>query len=107
MSSAPLTIDVPHRLGKQAAIERLKSRIGELDRHLPGGGKATSHWVSDNVMALEVIAMGQTVSARLEVEDALVRVQLVLPAMLGFFSGMISSAVREGGAKVLEDKSKN
>lgn len=102
MSSAPISIDVPHKLGKAAAIARLKSRIGELDRHIPGG-KATSSWPSEDVMALEVVTMGQTVSARLEVEDALVRVQLILPAMLGFFSGMISSAVREGGAKVLED----
>ena len=103
MSSAPLAIDVPHKLGRAAAIERLKSRVGELDRHIPGG-KATASWVSDNVMALEVIAMGQTVSARLEVEEAVVHVQLVLPPLLGFFSGMISSAVREGGAKLLDDK---
>lgn len=105
MSSAPISIDVPHKLGKAAAIERLKNRIGELDRHIPGG-KATASWIGENVMALEVATMGQTVSARLEVEDTVVRVQLILPPMLGFFSGMISSAVREGGEKLLEDKSR-
>jgi hypothetical protein len=48
--------------------------------------------------------MGQSIGARLEVEEARVRVHLELPAMLAMFSGMIGSAVRESGAKLLEDK---
>ena len=106
MSSAPLTIDVPHKLGKAAAIARLRSKVGGLAGHIPGGAaKVSSSWPAEDIMALDVVAMGQSVSARLEVEDACVRVQLMLPAMLGFFSGMISTAVREGGEKLLEDKS--
>ena len=105
--SGPVTIDVPHQLGRAAAIERLRSRIGELAGHIPGGmATVNSSWPSDNVMALEVTTMGQTISARLEVEDTRVRVELVLPMMLSFFSGMISAAVREGGEKLLEDKNK-
>ena len=106
MSSAPISIDVPHKLGKAAAIARLKSKTGTLKDHLPGGGAAqvNSSWIAENVLALEIAALGQTVSARLEVEDRLVRVQLVLPPMLGFFSGMIAAAVREGGTKLLDDK---
>ena len=56
-------------------------------------------------MALDVAAMGQHVSARLEVMDRIVRVHLLLPPMLGFFSGMIGNAVRDRGAVLLEDKS--
>ena len=107
MSSAPISIDVPHKLGKAAAIERLKSKTGTLKDHLPGGGAAqvNASWIADNVLALEIAAMGQTVSAQLEVEETVVHVQLILPPMLGFFSGMISAAVREGGTKLLQDKS--
>ena len=105
--SAPVTIDVPHRLGRDGARERLRSRIGELKDHIPGGmATVASSWPSEDEMALEIGAMGQAVSARLEVQETLVRVHLVLPPMLAFFSGMIGSAVREGGTRMLEDKSK-
>lgn len=103
--TAPLVIDVPHRLGKASARARLRARVGELKDHIPGGmATVASSWPGEDEMALEVGAMGQTVSARLEVEETRVRVHLVLPAMLGFFSGMIGAAIKEGGTRMLEDK---
>ena len=101
-----MTIDVPHRLGRDGARARLRSRVGELKDHIPGGmATVASSWPTEDEMALEIGAMGQTVSARLEVQETLVRVHLVLPPMLAFFSGMIGAAVREGGTRMLEDKS--
>jgi len=105
MSSQPVTIDVPHRLGRAGARERLESRIGELDKHIPGGmAEVRSSWTSEDEMAIDVTAMGQRVAAKLEVQDTIVRVHLLLPPMLAFFSGMISAAVRDGGERMLEDK---
>lgn len=102
----PLTIDVPHKLGRAAARARMKARIGDLAGHIPGGfADVQSAWPSENEMALNIKAMGQEIAARLEVEETIVRVHLMLPAMLGFFSGAIQSAVKEGGTRMLEDKS--
>ena len=104
--TAPLTIDVPHRLGKDGARARLRSRTGELAQHIPGGmADVRASWPTEDEMMLDISAMGQTIAARLEVEDARVRVHLVLPAMLSFFSGMIGAAVRDQGTRMLEDKS--
>ena len=103
--SAPLTIDVPHKLGRAGARERLKARAGDLASHIPGGiADVRSTWTGEDELTLDISAMGQTIAARLEVQDTLVRVHLVLPPMLSFFSGMIGSAVREGGTRMLEDK---
>ena len=103
--SAPLTIDVPHKLGRAAARERLRTRSGELASHMPGGiADVRSAWASENEMTLDITAMGQTIAARLEVQDTLVRVHLTLPPMLSFFSGMIGAAVRDQGTKLLEDR---
>jgi len=102
---APLTIDVPHHLGREGAKARLSSRVGELGSHMPGGmAEVTSSWSGPYEMALRISAMGQGIAARLEVEEARVRVHLDLPPMLAMFSGLIGNAVREGGAKMLEDK---
>lgn len=103
--NAPLVIDVPHKLGRAAARERLRSRSGDLASHMPGGiADVRSSWPNDDEMNLDITAMGQTIAARLEVQDQLVRVHLVLPPMLSFFSGMIGAAVRDQGTKLLEDR---
>ncbi len=100
--AVPVSIDVPHKLGRAGARERLKSRIGELGGHMPGGvGQVRSSWTSEDEIALEISAMGQTIPAKLEVMDACVRVHISLPPMLAYFSGMIGAAVRDQGTKLL------
>lgn len=103
---SPVTIDVPHRLGRAGARARMKARVGDLAGHIPGGfAEVTSSWTGEDEMRLDVKAMGQEITARLEVQDSLVRVHLMLPPMLAFFSGAIGAAVKEGGTRMLEDKS--
>ena len=103
-----MMIDIPHSLGAEEAKRRLKSRIGELSSHIPGGAaEVRSNWPTEDRMTLSVDAMGQSVSTVLDVEDKIIRLQLQLPAMLSFMSGAIEKAIRMGGAAVLlEDKSK-
>ena len=103
----PVTVDVPHRLGRDGAKKRISARLGDLAGHLPGGAaEVRSSWPGDYEMMLDITAMGQQVATRLEIQDALVRVHLLLPPMLGFFSGMIGNAVRDQGTKLLKDRSK-
>ncbi|HZF44053.1 MAG TPA: polyhydroxyalkanoic acid system family protein [Sphingomonadaceae bacterium] len=106
--SKPMMIDIPHSLGREEAKRRLKSRIGELAGHIPGGAADVRHgWPTEDRMELSVDALGQSVSTVLDVEDKIIRLQLKLPAMLSFMSGAIEKAIRKGGAAVLlEDKSK-
>ncbi|MDO6412787.1 polyhydroxyalkanoic acid system family protein [Sphingomonas sp. BIUV-7] len=103
----PITVDVPHSLGRAGARERMKARIGDLAGHIPGGlAEVQSAWPNENEMVLNIKAMGQDIAASLEVEEARVRVHLMLPGMLGYFSAAIQAAVKEGGTRMLEDKSK-
>jgi len=98
--AVPVIIDVPHKLGRDGARERLRTRFAELGGHMPGGvGEVHASWPGDYEMALEIGAMGQSIPARLEVMDDCVHVSL--PPMLAYFSGMIGAAVREQGTKLL------
>jgi hypothetical protein len=100
--TTPLTVDVPHRLGQAGARERLKARVGSLEGQMPAAIGAVSHrWAGENELRLDVTAMGQTIPACLEILDSVVRVHVELPAMLGFFSGMIGAAVKDRGTKLL------
>ena len=103
-----MIIDIPHKLGREEAKRRLTGRIGELSSHLPGGAAdVRTEWPTENRMTLAVDAMGQTVGTVLDIEETHIKLQLQLPAMLGFMSGAIEKAIRAGAGKVLlEDKSK-
>ncbi len=103
-----MIVDIPHKLGREEAKRRLKSRIGELSNHIPGGAAdVRTAWPTEDRMTLDVDAMGQTVSTVLDVSETHIKLQLQLPAMLGFMSGAIEKAIRAGAGKVLlEDKSK-
>ena len=96
--TAPTIIEIPHRIGKAEAKRRMKARIGELPAHIPGGvAEVRADWPAEDRMALDVKALGQSVSATLDVEEAVIRVALVLPPMLGLFAGKISEIVRQKG----------
>lgn len=105
--SAPVHVAIPHKLGKDEARRRLKSRIGELPGHIPGGVAAvSSEWPGEDVMQLDVKAMGQEVKARIVVLDNALDVTIDLPPMLSFFGDIIRKAVAaKGGALLLEDSS--
>ena len=95
-------IDIPHALGRDEAKRRMKARVGNLAAKLPGGAATvTSSWLAEDRMRLDIVTMGQTIAAVLDVEDRLVRVSLDLPPMLAFMSGAIAAIVKRSGEELL------
>lgn len=104
--SQSLVIDLPHSLGTEEARRRMEGGVGKLASHIPGGAAdVRHHWEGDS-MHLAVAAMGQTVTCRIDVQDKKVRVELILPGMLGMFAGQIEAYLRGKGGQLLEDRSK-
>ncbi|HEX9965270.1 MAG TPA: polyhydroxyalkanoic acid system family protein [Allosphingosinicella sp.] len=103
--STPLTVDLPHKLGAQEARRRIERNVGKLSEHIPGGAQVASRWEGDR-LHLDVGAMGQQVATRIEIQETLVRMTVMLPPALAFFRGMIEPLIRSQGAAMLEDKSK-
>jgi hypothetical protein len=96
------TVDLPHSLGRAGAKARLQANVGQLAAHIPGGVAAVeTRWPGPDRMVIEVAALGQQVTATLDIEDALVRVSFDLPGMLGFMSAAIAAAVRREGGRLL------
>ena len=102
--TAPITVDLPHTLGAEEARRRIAGGIGGLTNHIPGGAEVQSGWTG-NRLDLKVTAMGQEIAARIDVQEKLVRVEVMLPPMLGFFGKPIEALLRRQGAQLLEDKS--
>ena len=78
--AAPLSVSIPHSLGRAEAQRRLKSGL----QGLPQAGLLQvdqQAWI-DNRMTFNVRALGQSVPGSLEVLDDAVRLEVVLPALL-------------------------
>jgi putative polyhydroxyalkanoate system protein len=104
----PIEVELPHKLGRDEAHRRIADNVHKLRDHLPGGAAShvQSNWAGDT-LNLDITAMGQTVAARLDVEETKVRVRVALPGMLSFFAGPIEAALKaKGGDLLLEDKNK-
>ena len=74
----PIEVDLPHRLGKAAAKQRIEGGFGKLAGFIPGGHVAEHQWTGDT---LHFVAegMGQRVAVRLDVGDSNVHASFELP----------------------------
>ena len=90
---------------RPSSISRIENGSGSLGRHLPAGSTVQSGWSGDT-LNLTVAPMGQEVRAAVDVQETIVRVEIVLPPALGFFRPLIEAGIRKGGEQMLEDKSK-
>jgi hypothetical protein len=101
--TAPIQVDLPHKLGAAEAKRRIDGGIGRLKDFIPGGAEVRSAWTGDR-LGLQVSAMGQEVNAQLDVRESHVRVEILLPPALAFFGKAIEAALRRKGTELLEDK---
>ena len=99
----PIQVDLPHKLGRDEARRRIANNIHKLKEHIPGGAHVTSAWSGDE-LALAVNALGQSVEAKIAVEETKVHVEVMLPGMLAMFAGPIEAMLQKKGNILLEDK---
>jgi putative polyhydroxyalkanoate system protein len=98
----PIDVDLPHDLGKDEARRRIANNIHKLEQHIPGGAAVQSGWTGDQ-LNLDVAAMGQQVTATIDVMEDKVHLKVLLPGMLGMFAGVIQGALQKKGGVLLED----
>lgn len=103
--SQPIDVDLPHNLGKDEARRRIANNIHKLEQHIPGGANVQSAWTGDQ-LNLNIAAMGEAVTATIDVLDTKVHLKVLLPGMLGMFGGLVAAALQKKGNVLLEDHSK-
>src|SRR3954451_144282 len=97
----PIALDIPHKLGREAAKARVSDGIGKLAGMFPGGGNVEHRWEGDSLY-FTVSAMGQRVASRLDVFDDKVHAEVDLPPFLALFADKIREKLRHEGPKLLE-----
>jgi hypothetical protein len=102
--SKPLIVEIPHQLGREEARRRLEAGVGQLKAKF--GDKLNSvdeSWSGDHLDVV-VKAMGQAISAGLDVEADHVRLEMQLPWMLAMLAEKAKGFIRKEGQLLLEKK---
>ncbi|MVT67395.1 polyhydroxyalkanoic acid synthase [Bradyrhizobium pachyrhizi] len=98
--SAPLIVSIPHNLGRDEAMRRLKTGLSRATANLPVMSVDEERW-DDNRMSFRVRALGQVAVGHVDVEDAHVRVEVTLPWLLQRFAEVAQAAIRKRGQLLL------
>lgn len=97
-----MRVSLPHTLGREEVRRRFHARAPDLAGAFPAGmAEVTQRWADEDHLVMEIRALGQVLSGEVVIEDQAVVVTLDLPPALGFVGGMIESAVRQKGTKLL------
>jgi hypothetical protein len=100
----PVTVTIPHELGKAEAKRRLAESFGSIRQQLAGGSialaKVDETWEGDR-MRFEATALGQHIRGHLDVGDTAVVVQIMLPRILGALAKLITRRVSDEGRQLL------
>lgn len=101
---APLVVSIPHRLGRDEAVRRLKSGLTRAAASVPVLKVDEERWDGDR-MIFRVRALGQAAAGHVDIADDHVRVEVTLPWLLQRFAEVAQAAIRQRGNLLLTKRS--
>jgi putative polyhydroxyalkanoic acid system protein len=101
---APLVVSIPHQLGREEAVRRLKVGLTRAASSLPVLKVDEETWQEDR-MTFRVRALGQAASGHVDVADDHVRLEVTLPWLLQRFAEVAQIAIRNRGNLLLTKRS--
>ena len=103
--SRPVVVTIPHRLGKQEAVRRLKAGFSNL-RSSFGEGLVVvkDEWAGDH-LDFRAGLLGQTTTGTVDVAEDHVRLEVQLPLVLALLADKAKALVQKQGQLMLEKPS--
>jgi hypothetical protein len=101
--SKPIVVTIPHSLGKDEAMRRLKSGLGSVSSNVPIIRIDEEAWTG-NQLAFRFSAIGQTAQGTADVQDDSVRIEVVLPWFLQKVAETVQSTIASRAQILLEKK---
>ena len=102
--SEPLVVVIPHRLGKDEALRRIKEGLGRAKAEFAWLLSLNEEvWTGDR-LAFRAAALGQQASGFIDVYDASVRLEITLQWLLARFAHAAQRVIGQKGQLMLEKK---
>jgi hypothetical protein len=101
--SGPLIVTIPHKLGKEEALRRIKPARGNAASSFPVLKVEEETWAGDR-MDFRVRALGQVATGNILVAEDNVRLEVTLPWLLHKFAQTVQKTIQGRGGILLEKK---
>jgi len=101
--SEPVVVTLPHKLGKEEALRRVRPALSKVSESFPVLKVEQEVW-SDDRMDFRVRAMGQVAAGNIQVGDTQVRLEVTLPWLLHKFAQVVQKTIAGKGQILLEKK---
>jgi hypothetical protein len=102
--SQPLVVTIPHRLGREEALRRIKSGLATARANYSALLAINEEtWTGDR-LAFHVSAIGQNANGVIDVADDHVRLEVTLPWLLAKIAEKFTPVIRKEGVLMLEKK---
>jgi len=99
--ATPITVSIPHQLGRAEARSRIETGFAKVIHLLPGSdGNCNERWDGDRLI-FGFAAMGQTVSGVINVLDTAVTMEIELPGVLGMIASGLKGRLEKAGQLLL------
>jgi len=102
--SEPLVVSIPHRLGRDEAVHRIKSGIAHARTQFGHILTISDGGWEENRMSFGASALGQAASGTIDVHDDHVVLTVQLPWLLARFAQAASTWISREGTLMLEKK---
>ena len=102
--SQPLVVSIPHRLGREEAVRRIKSGLATARANYSTLLTINEETWSGDRLAFRVTAIGQSANGLIDVADDHVRLEVTLPWLLAKIAEKFTPAIRKEGVLMLEKK---
>jgi Putative polyhydroxyalkanoic acid system protein (PHA_gran_rgn) len=102
--SQPVVVTIPHRLGKEEAVRRMKSGFERARGAFAGQFLVIEeNWSADR-LEFRAALMGHTTRGAVDVAENHVRIEIELPWFLGMIAEHAKTMIEKQGQLMLEKK---
>ena len=100
----PLVVTIPHQLGREEAVRRIKSGFGGAKEHFAHLVTISEERWEDDRLTFHASALGQTASGVIDVRETTVLVSVQLSWLLARFANAAAKIIGQQGTLMLEKK---
>ncbi len=100
----PVVVTIEHRSTRLAVRARLEESLGQIRGQLaPLVHVVDEQWNGDDLQ-FRLAGLGQTIVGTIAIDDRVVRIEVLLPGLLGAFGGALARRIERQGILLLEKK---
>ncbi|MEN2785291.1 polyhydroxyalkanoic acid system family protein [Sphingomonas qilianensis] len=97
----PITMDIPHKYGREGVRAKLDGGVNKIAGVVPGGVVKDHRWDGDT-LHFTIEGLGQRVASKVELFDDKVRATIDLPPFLALFADKIRAKLNKEAPKLLK-----